>query len=48
MEDGMVVEITWAFREEIEAADTAPGTIRVNRTSPMIRLIVLDFAKIFM
>jgi hypothetical protein len=43
-----VVDITCAFKEEVEAADTAPGSINVRRTSPTIRLIVLDFAKIFM
>ena len=42
----MVVDISCAFTEE--AADTAPGSINVRRTSPMSRLIVLDFAKIFM
>ena len=46
MDDGMVVEISCAFTEE--AADTAPGRIRATRRSPMSRLIVLDFAKIFM
>jgi hypothetical protein len=48
MDDGIVVDITCAFREEVEYADTAPGSIIVNRTSPTTRLIVLDFAKIFM
>jgi hypothetical protein len=46
MGDGMVVDISCAFTEE--AADTAPGRTRATRRSPMSRLIVLDFAKIFM
>jgi hypothetical protein len=46
MDDGMVVDISCAFTEE--AADTTPGRTRATRTSPTIRLIVLDFAKIFM
>lgn len=48
MDDGIVVDITCAFREEVEYADTAPGSINASRTSPTIRLIVLDFAYRFM
>jgi hypothetical protein len=48
MDEGMVVDITVAFREEVEYADTIPGSTRIKRTSPTIRLIVLDLAKIFM
>jgi hypothetical protein len=44
----MVVDITCAFKEEVGAADTTPGSINVRRNSPTSRLIVLDFAKIFM
>jgi hypothetical protein len=43
-----VVEITCAFTEEVEAADTTPGSIKAMRTSPMTRLIVLDLANSFM
>ena len=48
MEYGIAVDITCAFREEVGYADTAPGSINVKRTSPTTKLIVLDFAKIFM
>jgi hypothetical protein len=48
MEEGIVVDITCAFREGVEYADTAPGNTNVKRTSPTTKLIVLDFAKIFM
>jgi hypothetical protein len=48
MDDGIVVDITCAFREEVGYADTAPGSIKVSRISPTIKLIVLDFARIFM
>jgi len=47
MEDGMVVDITWAFREADVSADTVPGSVNESRMRPMTRLIVLDFAKIF-
>jgi hypothetical protein len=43
-----VVEITCAFREEVESADTTPGSIMAMRTSPKTRLIVLDLANSFM
>jgi hypothetical protein len=46
MVDGMVVDINCALKEE--AADTAPGRTRATRRSPMSRLMVLDFVKIFM
>jgi hypothetical protein len=48
MEGGIVVDITRAFTEDVEYADTAPGSINTNRTSPTTRPIVLDFANIFM
>jgi hypothetical protein len=48
MDDGILLETIVAFKEEVVYADTAPGSIRIIRTSPTIRLIVLDLAKIFM
>jgi hypothetical protein len=47
MDDGIVLEIYCELTEEVEAADTAPGSINVNRTSPTNRLIVRDLAKYF-
>lgn len=43
----LTLDVNCAFGGS-EAADTTPGSIRASRTSPIIRLIVLDFAKIFM
>jgi hypothetical protein len=47
----VTLEVNCAFGgdpEGIEYADTIPGSINIMRTSPMIRLVVLDLAKIFM
>jgi len=47
MDEGIVVDITCAFRGEVGYADTDTGSTNASRTSPTTRLIVLDFAKIF-
>ena len=47
MVDGIVLEIYCALTEEVEAADTAPGSSNVKRTSPKNRLIVRDLVKYF-